>query len=101
MDAQLKAKWVEALRSGTFKQERNGIGSTARKCLCCLGVGAVVVNPDIDLVTTDDAVKALFGEAGWKLNNGGYSADICTLIEMNDLDERSFAEIADYIEANL
>jgi hypothetical protein len=101
MDAQLKARWVEALRSGEYTQERYSIGNKRRGCLCCLGVGAVVAKPSIDLQSTDDAVRLLFGDAGWDESNGGYCDTVMSLVNMNDTEDKSFAEIADYIEANL
>jgi hypothetical protein len=38
MDAQLKAKWVEALRSGEYKQAKGKLHDTKNDAFCCLGV---------------------------------------------------------------
>ena len=35
MDAQLKAKWVEALRSGEFKQAQGQLHDTRNDSYCC------------------------------------------------------------------
>ena len=38
MDAQLKAKWVEALRSGEYQQAEGKLHDTKNNAFCCLGV---------------------------------------------------------------
>jgi hypothetical protein len=38
MDADLKAKWVEALRSGEFKQAQGTLHDAKHDSYCCLGV---------------------------------------------------------------
>jgi hypothetical protein len=102
MDAQVKAKWVEALRSGKFKQCRaqlhNGRG------YCCLGVLAIVGGHTID-AKNDSVLRP--GETSRPLDRTSYGAlgdfglvDRGKVIFMNDRGQ-SFAEIADYIEANL
>jgi len=87
MDAQLKAKWVEALRSGKFAQTQlelhNGSGH------CCLGVLCRVAQ--IDIGDTEGAYRKVEEIVG---NYGPF-------VKLNDTDEKSFPEIADYIEANL
>src|ERR1044072_7629167 len=92
MDAQLKAKWVEALRSGEFTQEQNYIGNPKKKCLCCLGVGAIVANPTADLGSTGEAIQIIFGDEGFV--DGDFAPHVMRLINMNDLEDKSFAEIA-------
>jgi hypothetical protein len=104
MDAQLKAKWVEALRSGDYKQNRYNIGNVRSKNLCCLGVGAVVCEPETqDFQETDEAVKILakYGVDGSRDEKGVFSGSVMELIRLNDFEEKSFSEIANYIEANL
>jgi hypothetical protein len=106
MDAQVKEKWVAALRSGNYQQARNGLKKGGG--YCCLGVLCDIVNPD-----------------GWENINGynyyrfGGSKDDCALpiplenevglgrnsvsacITLNDTQRQSFDQIADYIEKNL
>lgn len=92
MDAELKSKWVKALRSGEYKQYRGALCLDG--ALCCIGVGAVVAKPGFkpdNFSLTHDAAE-FFGLA---------DEHIDLLVAMNDEDEKSFAEIADYIEANL
>lgn len=103
MDAQLKAKWVEALRSDEYTQARKEIGDYVAKHLCCLGVGAHVANPDMILSCTADATKELEKHGFPKTTDqfGQFDGEALRLIKMNDEQEKSFAEIADYIEANL
>jgi hypothetical protein len=91
MNIELKAKWVDALRSGEFTQQTLEIG--AQKHLCCIGVCGVVAG--IQQASNDwgsYAVSKLIGLTDEERD---------TLFKMNDTDQRSFAEIADYIEANL
>jgi hypothetical protein len=91
MDAHLKAKWVAALRSGEFKQ---GVGEFEfGQRFCCLGVLCVVANKPRHTGVGDNwyFADAVLGsvEASTKLAH------------LNDNEGQSFAEIADYIEANL
>lgn len=45
MDAEWKARWVEALRSGRYKQGRDQL-RTEHDEFCCLGVLCDIVAPD-------------------------------------------------------
>lgn len=101
MDAKLKADWVKALRSGEYRQERNNVGRVEQKLLCCLGVGAVVADPSIILIDTNQAVDELckHGFTGWDGEN--YSSVAQHLISLNDNELKSFIEIADYIEQHI
>lgn len=112
MDADIKREWVAALRSGEYKQGRNRLCHRGR--MCCLGVlyDACV---DGEWVNTQD---------GWAVPQDGdcfcyevlslppIVADVVGLtiesqIRLADMNDgrrgprRSFAEIADWIEANL
>ena len=87
MDAQLKSKWVEALRSGEYKQCAGFLENTELKEHCCLGVLCVVAGKEPDHLAY----------AWLKQATGDYGP----FVMMNDDDGKSFAEIADYIEANL
>lgn len=97
LDAELKAKWVAALRSGQYQQARGSIGSGDR--LCCLGVLAVCVNGQ---EPSGHVVPLVWGRF--------LPADIqAKLVRMNDGEfsnltyrgDKSFPEIADYVEAHL
>jgi hypothetical protein len=96
MDAQIKAKWLEALRSGKFKQ---GFGQLQKDdAYCCLGVLCVAASLKINR-----AGEAVLGGEGYSPFHKllGDEAMTYRLYRMNDSDEKSFPEIADYIEANL
>ncbi len=112
MDPNIKAKWVEALRSGEYKQ---GIG-LLRDCdggFCCLGVLCHVIDPT---KWTEEMSESLDYEPILE----GYSYDKCEsmlplelahalelddyqdiLISMNDKQRLPFTDIADYIEKRL
>ena len=97
MDAQLKAKWVEALRSGEYGQTD---GQLQRgRSYCCLGVLCVIADiainatgvcPVIDGAETD-SYQPIWDRLGSRHQE---------LVQMNDSGS-TFAEIADFIEANL
>lgn len=107
MKPELKSKWVAALRSGEYKQARRKL--CAEGGFCCLGV----------LLDVSDAGEwigeefRLFGNY-----NGRYNLDMeldytardllgvpgkaeSVLIAMNDDENKSFAEIADFVETHL
>lgn len=93
MDAKLKAKWVEALRGGKFKQARGAL-CKGDNHLCCIGVGAVVWDNTYKPwpgISTSSAANTL----------GLSSNQIEALTYMNDYEKRTFKTIADYIEKNL
>jgi hypothetical protein len=96
MDAELKKKWVEALRSGEYKQYEGALKEGFS--FCCLGVLAAVKNGG----TTEEHI---YGND--KLDSGyDIIARECghvikdKLTGMND-GGQSFPAIADWIEANL
>lgn len=95
MDAEIKRKWVAALRSGKYRQGFNALSSTTREgqVLCCIGVGFCVAKPEENVCAhgTTDAAQKL----------GLTPAQEFALVGLNDDDEASFAAIADYIEQNL
>lgn len=109
MNKDFKKKWIDALRSGNYKQNYKlandsygreindprpvGVDVEAR---CCLNTGAHAILGDrANNMGTLDCFRLLIG-------NEIDKADIfIRLIEMNDIDKSSFSEIADYIEKNL
>ena len=99
MDPETKARWVEALRSGKYTQTtrclRDGTG------FCCIGVLADVVGVEWEKQVWQDG-EAFF-EMGGDEPVRAVGVPVPTqaaLVAMND-HGKSFAEIADYIEANL
>lgn len=90
--------WLSGLRSGKYKQHRfamsdsiNGLYSNA-SAFCCLGLGCV-----IKAGTPKQADKADRSADVLELEQDV----IDTLIIMNDEEKKTFAEIADWIEANI
>lgn len=99
LDPEFKKKWVEALRSGEYKQNRNcsmvGCDSQYNPTYCCLAVAGKVVG------MTDAQVRNGYDNMPDPVINGGFSNPIAVkLIDMND-GGYGFNQIAAYIEANL
>lgn len=95
MDAQLKEKWVEALRSGKYSQTMRQLKDDTG--FCCLGVLCDIQGADFD------AIREEYGTLSLSVNPAKYLKDINNvsfLSLMND-DGKSFSEIADYIEKTL
>lgn len=119
MHAELKQKWVEALRSGQYTQGK-GVLRTGADRFCCLGVLCDLVDPSgwgqLSAVETCvdgrdmelDAYSYEYREArvATSLPNnlreivGLQPADMRALIQLNDFG-RSFETIAQHIEVNI
>jgi hypothetical protein len=108
MFKRLKRKWVEALRSGKFKQGRGylrrveGINDDGNEeeSYCCLGVLSCVMNG------VRPPMRMLLGNT--QLKRAGLTPDKQYLLaDMNDgsgehfLKARSFKQIASWIDKNL
>lgn len=101
MNAELKAKWIEALRSGEYAQGKGALLNYDGE-LCCIGVfGRICGIRDALLLNhaesiADDEIPELDAieppDAKYPIRN--------LLVAMND-DGKSFPEIADWIEKNL
>ena len=96
MDAQLKAKWVEALRGGKYKQGSGWLEKDG--AFCCLGVLCAIQDDEWKFYWTNDSMYT--ERLPDELNAGLADEDRHELAQMND-GGKTFAEIADYIEANL
>ena len=102
MKAEIKQKWLEALRSGSYTQGRNALRSSDDS-FCCLGVLC-------DLVARDKwhlegARYAHSGYIGHLPGSVGAATEVNSdqafiLMGMND-NGQSFGQIADWIEANI
>lgn len=96
MDAQLKRKWIEALRSGEYVQGHTFLLND-RGAMCCLGVLATIQGCDLeDLPYQERRTDTLPRGFNAGLDGGTREHLAC----MND-DGKSFPEIADYIEKHL
>ena len=115
MDAAVKKKWLEGLRSGDYKQtagalRENETGGEMR--YCCLGVLCDVLG---EREWTPQGSSAFaYGRHTesntWALGSvptvirdriGLSKEEETELIDMNDSDYKTFLEIADWIEENL
>lgn len=104
MDAELKERWVAALRSGKYPQGRDNLREPEGG-FCCLGVLCDLVAPGGWRVSWDGTY---YTHQGYGATNPelyrplGVTADAeAELIDMNDSEEKTFTEIADWIEENL
>lgn len=95
MDPELKAKWLEALRSGKYEQGRGSLCYDGKHC--CLGVLQDVVGKD----------QLPRHHLGWEYLDYDQAAPIGlteivqqNLGRLND-EMKGFGMVADYIEANL
>ena len=112
---ELKAKWIEALRSGEYKQTTNTLCSSNGESFCCLGVLidlmgtewktgvqlSIEQNKDDDLYLPDVMYPTKFSNY---INDSNYVSNYILnphtqfiLSEMNDAGD-TFEMIADYIE---
>lgn len=99
---EFKKKWLESLRSGEYKQGTDIMYSKYSDGYCCLGVAGAICGASKEQMDrgyfdkdTDDDIPVEYPDL--LLN-----ADLrSTLICMNDTDQKSFSEIADWIEENL
>lgn len=106
MDANLKAKWIEALRGGKYKQGKEQLRQSDDS-FCCLGVLCDIIDP----------VQWREVSSGYRFRGREFAAlsfpppDVSERVglprhiqdavaAMND-EGSSFAEIADYIEAHV
>ena len=108
MDEKLKKRWVKALRSGEYEQGRGQLRTWDGR-FCCLGVLCNLIDntawdpishkwKDRELSLTDTGKAPLYDMLD-ELDMSREAHEY--LINMNDDQEASFKEIADWIEENL
>ena len=100
MEAELKAKWLAALRSGEYKQGMGFLFNAVEGCYCCLGVLNICAGksaPEIDGLAIGDTDRLIYPGDGPEDSDGDH---VMKLMRMNDSGS-SFVEIADWIEKNL
>ena len=88
---ELKARWIAALRSGEYTQGRCAL-NPAPGYYCCLGVLCMVLGRPELLTNYYEHLRKASG-----LTNS--ETDGC--VELNDVAQPSFTQIADYIEVYL
>ena len=99
-------KWIEALESGEYKQYKKAITNAPltdytkilsdATAFCCIGVGAKVLNspPSSEgLGCHYRFIQSILGEDYYEIEN--------TLVLMNDIQNKSFKEIAAYLRDQL
>lgn len=108
MPKELKTKWLEALRSGEYKQTQGALECDGS--YCCLGVLQMVAEGKVETVPTrmDDGTiswesKGLptpqfYERHGIVGSSGSSSIHPLNLVEMNDGELYTFEQIADVIE---
>jgi hypothetical protein len=99
LDPEFKAKWIQALRSGEYKQNTNasmlGNDEHFNTTYCCLAVACKVAG------MPESKIRDAYDRMPDPAINGGYRNPVAVkLIDLND-GGVSFNSIANYIEANL
>lgn len=102
MTAEIKQKWIEALRSGNYKQGTGYLKATDGTW-CCLGVLCDVLGRDVPagdrvspiLMSADPVYTACYTAIDEVLEGRPNS---WFFIRLNDTENKSFKQIADYIE---
>lgn len=105
MKQEYKQPWIDALRSGDYKQGKTHLHSDSK--FCCLGV-LCEINPAVATKTMSllDFYARYDGDSAQLTSNLREEFDISEtdmdrLMTKNDSDGKSFSEIADWIEQNL
>lgn len=94
---EFKEKWLAALRSGEYEQCKEALHKDGGHC--CLGVAEIVLG----INSIDETGLILKGKNIPEAIKGASfeNKTVGTLTRMNDIENKSFLEIADWIEANL
>ena len=102
MNKEIKPKWLDALRSGKYKQSIHKLRNPSNG-FCCIGVLCDVVAPDrwhkVDDNYLHDGCKAYASTVVYNATDLTNEV-VEKLVHMNDRERRTFAEIADWIEEN-
>lgn len=107
----VKKKWVEALRSGDYRQTVGTMYNPSVDGYCCLGVLEHCITGEVEkyegFVGSASYQEAPTPKFWDKVNAQSYYLSVDKLMEMNDGEGeyngnvKSFDEIADWIEANV
>ena len=110
MNKEIKKLWLEALRSGEYKQGQGQLHNIKEGTFCCLGVLCDIIDKNniykpkrMILYTDFESFDFLLGYLSNPMQKiTGLDAQTAgNLLEMNDDQNKSFTEIADYIERAL
>lgn len=108
MDAKLKTEWIDALRSGKYRQTKGVLKRGAEHggpfSYCCLGVLCEVQGAESSRETDCRDIFNYEERAytpPFKFCGGLTGSEMDVLVSMNDSQGNNFAQIADYIEENI
>jgi len=105
LEANFKKRWLLSLRSGEYKQGIGQLHDVHTDTYCCLGVACVVASVHKNLIDHGQRISIRIAEEQPLLKSLCGSIDHASasmlLMEMNDTDKKTFAEIADWVEENL
>ncbi len=118
MDTDVKNKWITALRSGRYLQGNGALRSNKQPPggepepdkFCCLGVLCDVLEVGWERDDTDPLIKAVYGSREGEISYppkplcdevGLTGVQAEKLADLNDDEEYSFEQIADWVEENL
>ena len=115
----LKEKWIQALKSGNYKQGTGNLYNIRDNSYCCLGVlGSLCNISNTDLIHRS-FIRNNYGDSQYdhscpkdsdKLYPSAFKKDFTDLSKenlafilsnMNDIEKKSFKEISDYIEKEI
>ncbi len=102
LTAEEKKLWVEALRSGDYKQTKGTLHNLDDGGFCCLGLGALVLNVSSKQYMGVHAGNSREGPQSvyqWWANRLG-NPSVNLLTRMNDRGD-TFDEIADWIDVRI
>lgn len=108
LDPDFKKRWVDALRTGKYKQTRNSLYDQETQGYCCLGIGYKVKfgkEPPIGKMLLTPRLRSIKDKQDLKVLNQSTNTEHGSveslLIQKNDGDNWSFKKIATWIEKHL
>jgi hypothetical protein len=99
MLADNQQKWVDALRSGEYKQCKGRLHDSLGSSHCCLGVLNIVAEQNGVALTFDSGIQADPEAEAWVGLSTGWGEYRGGSLMANNDDGLSFSEIADIIES--
>lgn len=97
---ELKAEWIAALRSGKYEQGHFRF-RTANGNYCCLGVLCLVLEHPEFISESYVGISGSDDYTGLRSLSLLTEEETSTLARMNDHMDRTFCQIADYIEVHI
>jgi hypothetical protein len=98
-----KQKWIEALRSGKYRQATGTLyqDDNNQTGYCCLGVACRVAEISNDKLRNNDTIPEYFKRVPKVIRGNQDEPLIDKLVSFNDTKRWSFRKIATWIEKNL